>query len=329
MHAIDTSNARNNIAYVGEKPWHGLGQELTYDADIDTWKREAGLTFSVKRAAVNYAPDDGSEPLAMAGRSVLYRDDTRAPLGIVSDGYRIVQPGTVLEFFRDLTERGGFQMDTAGVLHGGKRVWALAKMNEGANVVGTDRVMPYLLLATSFDGGLATTAKFTAVRVVCHNTISIALNTGSTAAAKTVKVAHHSTFDAAQVQQQMGLIKSSWDTFMSTARQMATVELSNKHLDQITRKLVEPTLGPKADGTRQDAEGVRASKAYRQILELFAGKAIGSDLTGGPSAWAWLNAVTQYVDHERGRNPDTRMNSAWFGNGDVMKSRAMALAAQL
>jgi phage/plasmid-like protein (TIGR03299 family) len=325
-HAIDNATGKNAIAYVGEKPWHGLGQELTYDASIDTWKKEAGLDFTVERARVGFIDKTGMAH-SMTSREVLYRDDTKSPLGIVSNGYKVVQPGEVLEFFRDLTEQGGFTMDTAGVLHGGKRVWALAKMSEGDNVIGSDRVMPYLLLATSFDGGLATTAKFTGIRVVCHNTISIALNREEQCE-RAVKVAHHSAFDATQVKKQMGLVRSAWDQFMANSRLMAGRELDAKLVDRMTLKLVEPTLGKKADGSKQDDEGVRDSKSYRAIMELFNGNAIGADLTGGPTTWAWLNAVTQYVDHERGRNPDTRMNSAWFGNGDTLKTRALGLAAE-
>lgn len=326
MHAIDTSNARANMAYAGEKPWHGLGQELTYGADIDTWKREAGLDFEVLRSKVGYLDADG-EQHQMGSREVLYRNDTKAPLGIVSNGYREVQPGAVLEFFRDLTEAGGFIMDTAGSLHGGRRVWALAKMNEGANVHKEDRVMPYLLLATSFDGGLATTAKFTAVRVVCHNTLTIAVNRDE--GERTVRTTHNAMFDATLVKQRMGLIRSAWDQFMEEARVLSNKKLSDAAVDKVLRDLVEPTLGPKADGTRQDTDGVRNSKAYRAVMELFNGKAIGSDLVQPGSAWAWLNAVTQYVDHERGRNADTRMNAAWFGSGDAMKSRAYELAFEV
>lgn len=331
-HELDTSNSRNNMAYVGQEgtPWHGLGQALTYDAPIDVWKREAGLDFTVEKAQVGYivptpGPIDSGSIHRMPGRNVLYRSDTAAPLGIVSDGYRVVQPGEVLEFFRNLTENGGFQMDTAGSLHGGKRVWALAKMNEGFDVIGHDRVMPYLLLATSFDGGLSTTAKFTAIRVVCHNTISVALDQSSSAD-RTVRIAHHSTFDALDVQKRLGLIRSAWENFMKETHQLANAEVSATAFEQRTIELVAPTLGPKTDGTSQDSEGVKASKAYRRIMELFNGAAIGSDLTVGPTAWQWLNSVTQYVDHERGRGADSRMNAAWFGNGDMLKSRALDLA---
>lgn len=328
-HQLDLSNGRANMAYIGAEgaPWHKLGQSLTYGATIDEWKREAGLNFTVARATVGFnVPNHGM--VSMGEREVLYREDTRKPLGIVSNGYQVVQPGSVLEFFRDLTDNGGFQMDTAGALHGGKRVWALAKMNEGFDVIGADRVMPYLLLATSFDGGLATTAKFTAIRVVCNNTITLALDR-ETKGERTVKVAHHSTFNAMEVQKRLGLIKSAWDRFVAETKQMASREVSASWLEQITSQLVAPTLGPKADGSGQDAEGVKDSKAYRRIIELFDGAAIGSELTVGKTAWQWLNSVTQYVDHERGRAVDSRMNSAWFGGGDSIKSRALELAVQV
>ena len=336
-HELDTSNSRNNMAYVGAEgtPWHGLGQELTYGASIDTWKKEAGLDFEVRRARVGFqvpseSNDDGPRMMQMGDREVLYRADTCAPLGIVSKGYKVVQPGETLEFFRNLTDNGGFTMDTAGSLHGGKRVWALAKMNEGFDVIGHDRVLPYLLLATSFDGGLATTVKFTAIRVVCHNTISVALQEDSLGRnERTVKIAHYSTFNALEVQKRLGLIKSAWETFMAQTKSLATAELVDNHATQLTMELIAPTLGPKADGSRQDSEGVKESKAYRRIIQLFEGAAIGSELTEGRSCWQWLNSVTQYVDHERGRAADSRMNGAWFGNGDALKSRALELALEI
>jgi len=68
------------------------------------------------------------------------------------------------------------------------------------------------------------------------------------------------------------------------------------------------------------------SRSYRKVLELFDGKGMGSDLKGASGTkWGLLNAVTQYVDHERGHNADTRMSNAWFGDGNRLKSQAEAL----
>jgi phage/plasmid-like protein (TIGR03299 family) len=94
---------------------------------------------------------------------------------VVSDGYRVVQPAEVMDFFRELVEIGGFELETAGALSDGRRVWALASVGDAAPVVSNDLVKPYLLLGTSYDGTMATVAKFTAIRVVCNNTITAAV----------------------------------------------------------------------------------------------------------------------------------------------------------
>lgn len=89
---------------------------------------------------------------------MLYRSDTKAPLSVVSNRYQIVQPREVLEFYRDLTEVSGYELETAGVLKGGRKFWALARTGQTTKLKGNDQVNGYLLLATSCDGTLATTA---------------------------------------------------------------------------------------------------------------------------------------------------------------------------
>src|SRR5687767_10746711 len=96
---------------------------------------------------------------------VLYRSDTKAPLAVVSNRFKVVQPGDVLEFYRDLTADSGFELETAGVLREGRKFWALARTGQSTVLRGRDRVDGYLLLATACDGTLATTAQFTSVRV--------------------------------------------------------------------------------------------------------------------------------------------------------------------
>jgi len=117
----------------------------------------------------------GSEIRDFPDQKVIVRSDTHAPLSVVSRRYQVVQPVEVLEFYRDLVEVGGFELETAGVLKGGRKLWALAKTGQEATLRGGDRVKSYLLLATACDGTLATTAQFTSVRVVCNNTLQIAL----------------------------------------------------------------------------------------------------------------------------------------------------------
>ena len=314
-HMIDTTTGRAAIAYAGETPWHKLGQQLTPGASIETWTREAGLAYTVLESPVLYKTEAASAPEVFKGRKVLHRSDTGGALAVVSDGYHVVQPAEVMGFFEKLVEIGGFQLETAGVLSHGKRVWGLARVNDGAEILGGDVVRPYVLLGTSYDGTMATVAKFTSVRVVCHNTITAALGSGDA-----VRVLHSERFDADRVRQDLGIVSDAWDRFLIQSRQLAGETLSATDADLFVASLMEPYKTP---GTP-----VRESRAYRRIMELFNGKAIGADIPGvAGTRWGMLNAVTELVDHERGRSDNTRMESAWFGTGANIKSRALELLA--
>jgi phage/plasmid-like protein (TIGR03299 family) len=332
---IDESNSRANIAYIGATPWHGLGQKLTPGADIATWQREAGLAWEVLRAPVRY---QNGELHTFAGKNVLFRNDTGAPLSIVSDEYKAVQPQEIMDFFGKLAAIGGFDLETAGSLSGGKRIWALAKVGDGADIVNRDRVRPYILLATSYDASMATVAKFTAVRVVCHNTISMAIPqynpaTGTATGGETgdiesganrnvVRVLHSQLFDADAVRLQLGVVANAWERFQVQAGLLAEQEMSAEQADEFLRDL----LAPYADTNKRDADSLRGSRGYGKIMLLFQGGAMGADLAG-QSKWGMLNAVTEYVDHERGRSTNSRLESAWFGSGNSVKDRALDLLA--
>jgi len=309
---IDETSGAAAIAFVGTTPWHGLGQALTAGADIATWTREARLDYTVLESPVLYRTAAASEPELFKGRKVLHRSDTGGALAVVSDGYHVVQPAEVMGFFERLVGLGGFQLETAGALSYGRRVWALASVGEGADVVDGDVVKPYLLLGTSYDGTMATVAKFTTIRVVCNNTITAALNDTQ----GTVRVLHSERFDPEAVRLELGIVANNWERFLVQSRQLAKVEMSAIEADSFVAELLKPYHSGRLDVTE--------SRAFKRIRALFDGASIGNELAGA-SRWGMLNAVTELVDHERGRSDNTRMESAWFGTGAALKNRALEL----
>jgi len=156
-----------SMAYANATPWHGLGNRISTKQPIEVWAQQSGLAFEIKEAPVRFM----SESIGGLGaimsfpeQKVLYRSDTKAPLSVVSERYKVVQPREILEFYRDLTEVSGFELETAGVLKFGRKIWALAKTNQSSTLKGNDVVNGYVLLATACDGTLATTAQFTSMR---------------------------------------------------------------------------------------------------------------------------------------------------------------------
>lgn len=318
-HLVDT------MAYAGATPWHGLGNHLTQKQPIEVWQSEAGMNWEIQESPVHFK----SATCGHLGtihtfpeQKVLYRSDTKAPLSVVSQRYHTVQPRDVLEFYRDLTEVSGYELETAGVLKGGRKFWALARTGQGAALKGNDQVNGYLLLATSCDGTLATTATPTTVRVVCNNTLTIALDGTSQA----IKVPHNTRFDPNTVKRQLGLAVSGWDEFMYRMRHLAERKVqSNEALGFFMNVLCDSNNTGTSAGVRPN------ERALRKVQELYEGRGRGSLLDSSRStAWGLLNAVTEYVDHERrARSNEYRMDSAWFGQGAHIKQRALDAALQL
>lgn len=206
------------MAYVDATPWHGLGNQLPANQPIEAWQQAAGMDWTLKEAQVLYSvTDKGLHVKPFEDSKVLFRSDSLAPLSVVSSRYKVVQPREVLEFYRDLVSAGGFELETAGVLKGGRKLWALAKTGQETTLKGGDKVKAYLLLATSCDGTLATTAQFTSIRVVCNNTLQLAVGDRSAA----IRVPHSTKFDPKAVQQELGLGLSAWDSFLVGARSLA------------------------------------------------------------------------------------------------------------
>ena len=312
------SHEIQQMAYVGATPWHTLGNKLSENQPIEVWTQEAGFNFEVKETPVHFFPVNGNMT-KFNGNKVLYRSDSLNALAVVTDRYKVVQPKEVLEFYRSLVEGQGFQLETAGCLRGGRKIWALAKTGIESTLKGNDRIKAYLLLCTSYDGSLATTAQYTAIRVVCNNTLSLAVNRNNDTA---VRVSHVTTFDANAVKQQLGL-GSSWDYFMDQIRAMSETKIR----PTTARKYLVNVLGdPTMPMDQQPRE-----KLIGNVIDLFNGKAIGSDLESAKgTVFGLLNAVTETVDHHaRARTADSRLNSAWFGIGATVKSRAYQEALKL
>lgn len=313
------------MAYVGATPWHGLGSQLSPRQPLEVWQQEAGMNWQIQESPVHFMADAAGHlgtVHTFPEQKVLYRSDTKAALSVVSQRYQVVQPRDVLEFYRDLTERSGYELETAGVLKGGRKLWALARTGQSAVLKGKDVVNGYLLLATSCDGTLATTATPTTIRVVCNNTLTIAVNGASQA----IKVPHSTRFDQRAVKQQLGITVSQWDDFMYRMRTLAERKVKDHEAKDFLRCVLCEVQTGNPERTRLSNE-----RALTKVLSLYDGHGRGAELEAAKgTAWGLLNSVTEYIDHERrARSHEYRMDAAWFGQGAVIKQRALNAALRL
>jgi phage/plasmid-like protein (TIGR03299 family) len=331
-HALDFSNGRANFAYVGKPAWHGLGHELESGATLETWREIAGLDWEALELPTFY--NFGGELREHEGRKALVRSDTGAALANVSTDYKVLQPAEVLEFYRDLCEASGlFTLETAGSLHGGKKVWAMAKSKLDLKIGASDIVLPYLFLATSYDGSMATTGKFTTVRVVCQNTLAMA-DSGHGAA---VRIPHSTEFDAGKVKAELGLVEERAASFEKAATDMSKVKLGRKDAAEFFAELFGRELPsaqwPAAAVTDEELEALSPQRKRRLELAMAAyddGPGADDKAARG-TLWGAVNAVTFLTDHEgTGRTAESRFASANFGGlGQQTKAAAWSLAGEL
>lgn len=322
-HEIDFSNNRANIAYIHKKPWHGLGQKLPEDTDIDQWKIAAGMNWTIEESQVMFQPNGSPVYEQFPEKKALFRSDNQRPLSVVSEGFNVVQPGDALEFFRDLVEDSRYTIDVAGVLQGGKKFWALAKANYQITLGGNDIIEPYLLMATSCDGTMSTVVDPTTVRVVCANTLRAAVGDGQLAQ---IRVPHKKVFDGKRALRSLGLLDDVYETFAENADQLSQRKVDRKTAIEFFANLY----------TKFDRDGSVSKKnqeaAENKVVQLM------SNFTNGPgaqldtahgTAWGLVNAVTAHQDHHVRSGSDRRFNSAQFGNGRRIKDRAWTEALKL
>ena len=304
-------DGRVEFAYLASDgtPWHGLGQALEDGTSLDAWRVAAGMDWRIKRGIVRYNTSFEGDQQELPEQHVLFRSDTKAPLGVVSKRYQVVQPGEVVEFVRDIARAGGLELSAAGTIYGGRRFWATAKIGEAAPTSVADKIGGYILISTSADGSLATEVRRTTVRTVCKNTLAMALGDQAS-----VRVTHKSVFDPDQVKEFMGLNTAAWDAFRHNVTRLANIELLEEEAGVITA------------GVLGGGEKVRETAGFKKVLSLFNGAGMGAQMDGVMGTrWGLLNAFTEYADHHaRARSDENRFVSSQWGAGTDLKQRALS-----
>jgi phage/plasmid-like protein (TIGR03299 family) len=320
----DTTDGRKAIAYLGSRNdvWHRLGQEMEEGMDIETWAKEAGLNWEAAKYPayfrVNEANNDKNGMHDVSNGYHIVRKDTNYPLGYVTGRYKIVQPKEVLDWFQQyISVDDRFALDVAGCLKNGEIVWATAKYNGDITVAG-DNHRARLLMTTSYDGTGSTINKMTMTRVVCNNTLDVALFSGNKA---TVKTRHSSKFDAKAVGEELGRLAGSIAQYKQFGDAMVQVHMSEAQVLDFFKS----TIGMK--GT-EDEQSTRKENQYNELVNAY--NETVKEGTQPETMWCALNAVTRYVDHVRQTRDvgskgedEARFLSAQFSTGAAMKKKAV------
>ena len=308
--------AVETMAYVGETPWHRLGNKVDENITLEEFQKEAGLDWTVSKRPVHYFPDgDGMQLQTFKDRFVLARDTDNKAFAVVSSRYKPVQPKEIFGFFKDLLAMHDMKMHTAGALLDGGRIWCLAKTGNVHKVLGKDRVDGYLLLSTSYDLTLSTLAQFTSVRVVCNNTLQQALRD----ATGRITIPHIREFNIGEIHNQLGIGREQWSAFTQALDVLAKMKIDANKAAEVMDKVFEIPDDPVK--RMQNSDRLHA----QNVVDMFRQQRFkGADLAG-MTGWGLLNSTTEYIDwHKRARGgQSSRLNNAWFGEGAKLKQNTM------
>ena len=299
------------MAYAGEVPWHGLGVKVIDDLTPDQMLVKAGLDWSVDKVPT-YIDYNGQK--IPTSDSALVRSSDGKILSVVSDDWNPVQNHEAFEFFNDFVMSGNMKMHTAGSLREGKSVWALAKVDEDFEILGGDRVEPYLLFSNPHEYGKSIDIRFTAIRVVCNNTLTLALGSTSDLV---VRLNHRRVFDGDMVKRTLGVAHNKMSTYKEAAEFLATKRYTEETLSNYLREIF-PSL------SKENKEVM--SRPAEQVLSVVDTQP-GADFARG-SWWNAFNAVTFTTDHVLGHSNDSRMQSAWYGQNRQRKITALNKAIE-
>tara|TARA_R110000796_G_scaffold187950_2_gene304857 strand:- start:1353 stop:2321 length:969 start_codon:yes stop_codon:yes gene_type:complete len=315
-HELEMINGEAQFAYAGDRAWHGLGTQVSNDLTPAQMQKKAGLDWTVHEVE-SYVDFEGAK--VPTGQKSLIRSTDHKVLTNVGKGWNPVQNSEAFEFFSEYVLAGDMEMHTAGSLKGGKNVFALAKVKESFTILGEDQVDSYLLFSNPHEYGKAIDVRFTPIRVVCNNTLTFSLQSSSKNA---VKMNHRSVFNPEMVKEQMGIAHEKFAQYKEMAEFLSTKRFSVDALMNYYSEVFPYTHRSSEAPTTMDDLSKNARDAYA-VLETQPGAKFGEG-----TWWQALNSVTYLTDHEMGRNAETRMQSAWFGQNQARKLVAVNKAVE-
>ena len=301
--------------YTREKPWHGLGTRVSEAPSSEEALYLAGLDWQVKQELVY--TDTGE---VIQGYKANIRDRDRRVLGVVTDRYRIIQNQEAFAF-TDTLLGSGVRYETAGSLQGGKRVWILARLPK-EYIISGEQISPYLVFSNAHDGSGAVKVALTPVRVVCNNTLNLALDT----AKRSWSMIHAGNIrDKLQEAEQTLFMAEEY--MVRLGKEFENLQ-KQKITDSQVAEYIERLLPLDKGATSIQDKNItklREDMAYRYFD--------APDLQGvGKNAYRFINAVSDFATHARPLRRTANYNENLFartvdGNPLIDKAYQLVRAA--
>lgn len=313
------------MAWANEVPWHGLGDMVDGKQTPAQMCKASKTNWTVSKQALYVMK--GGKHVAVPGEFALMRDSDGTVFDIVGDVYKPVQNEQVFEFFKKFCDAGHMTMETAGSLWGGRYVWVLARINKDFAIGKTDEVRPYLLIMSPHQHGKSLLMQYTAIRVVCWNTLTMAIGASLKGDGQGFRMPHSQAFDVKkeEAEKVLKLMVDQTAEFKQASELLAKKKVTKEKVEQFFIDVLSPK---KTDDKSEEKETKRTPvllPKFRAALEHAPGAQLA---TAKGTWWGALNAVTYIIDHEVGSDRQTALKGAWLGNHANTKRRALAMAIE-
>lgn len=315
----------NSMFYVGDMPWHNEGKSLKEPPDTKTAIKSAGLDWSVDKVSLY---TEYNTPVN--DHYGIMRTDNGEVLGVVGKGYVPLQNSEAFNFFDPLISSKFLEYETAGALEKGEIIWVLAKIKENGSfkVHKDDVVNKYLLLSNSHDGQSAVSIKFTPIRVVCQNTLNIALSEGEVTRIKHMTNMKQKLEDIQIAVENISKIYSSVeDKFKKMAKHQMKQGKVNEYFNNMYPVIDKKLIITESQFKKREIN----INIQRQLMKNFEDGFGVRDLGIGGTLWAAYNAISQYIDHptDYKLGANKLLKRIWFGDGESIKKKAYTSALDL
>lgn len=315
-----------SMAYYGEAPWHGLGKSVPKGVTAEEMIRAAGLDWGVEVFPARGARKiNRKEEFSRYEVIRLPRQKTSEEgvlLGVVSRRYKPLQNTEAFEFFDAVVGEKRAYFETAGALGQGERIWVMARMPEPMQIVRGDDCWKYLLLSNTHNGQGSVIVKFTARRVVCQNTLFLALQDGQ----KAYRV-RHSRMMQFRLEELAEFLSVTQEMFMRAAtlfKRLAGVQVTEARLMEYLQALFPKTEGQKKE-RKDPPKWIYVRSLFETVPDLQLPGVKGT-------LWAAYNAITRFEDFRQlpqEELPDQRLERTWFGSSADVKLKALQKAEEL
>lgn len=295
--------AVESMVSVREVPWHRLGKVVDEQLTAEEALVEAGLDWEVKRHPLYIHVDGEVAPVEVPGKFATVRMSDHKVLGAVGSAYRVLQNRDAFAFADGLVDDGSAKYETAGSLKGGRKVWMMMTLPQGVQIAGED-VDLYLALTNSHDGKSAVQVMVTPVRVVCQNTLNLAV----ARATRTWAVRHVGSMDGRleEARRALDMTFGYVEEFKELGEQLSNARFTGRQFARLVRDLTD----------REEEQ--------EAIIENYSDSPNLGNIRD--TKWGAVNAVGEYYDWVRPqRSDEARFKNATTGVGRKARDRALEL----